>query len=141
METEGKKRKRKETGSGNIEYLIVERIDTQLKKIGISKPELAVKAGIAKNTFANWAARKTIPPADIAITIADALGCSVRWLITGVSDKQEEYTFEEKEMIRKFREIDEQGRRYLEALLNTKPSDKSKRTEVIAAVEKKRTAG
>jgi transcriptional regulator with XRE-family HTH domain len=99
---------------------IVDRIDSRAAEVGKSRPELATKARLAKNTFANWAARGTMPPADVALTIADELQCSVRWLITGVNDKQEEYTTEEKNVVGKYRILDKQGQFEVKALLEAK---------------------
>jgi transcriptional regulator with XRE-family HTH domain len=99
---------------------IVSRIDTRAAELGTSRPELAAKAKIAKNTFANWNARDTMPPADIALAIADALQCSVRWLVTGANDKQEEYTVEEKTLIFKFRVLNKQGQYEVKTLLDAK---------------------
>jgi transcriptional regulator with XRE-family HTH domain len=99
---------------------IVDRIDSRAAEVGKSRPELATKARLAKNTFANWAARGTMPPADVALTIADELQCSVRWLITGVNDKQEEYTIEEKNVVGKYRMLDRQGQFEVKALLEAK---------------------
>jgi transcriptional regulator with XRE-family HTH domain len=99
---------------------IVDRIDSRATEVGKSRPELATKARLAKNTFANWAARGTMPPADVALTIADELQCSVRWLITGVNDKQEEYTIEEKNVVGKYRMLDRQGQFEVKALLEAK---------------------
>jgi hypothetical protein len=61
-----------------------------------------------------------MPPADVALTIADELQCSVRWLITGVNDKQEEYTIEEKNVVGKYRMLDRQGQFEVKALLEAK---------------------
>jgi transcriptional regulator with XRE-family HTH domain len=141
MEKDGKKG---DEGSKKVEYLIIKRIDERLNKIGSSwdvlKANLSQKRDkFAKNTFRNWEERKTIPRADIALAIADELQCSVRWLITGDDDIQEEYSFEEKNLVARFRDLDGQGKRYVEALLNAEPAIVDKETEVIAVVEKKRT--
>ena len=121
---------------------IVDRMEKRATEVGISRPELASKAKIAKNTFSNWAARGTVPPADIALVIADELKCSVRWLITGVNDKQEEYSVEERNLISKFRLLDKQGQFELKALLEAKtvPADIGTVPKVLAAVEKKQNA-
>jgi transcriptional regulator with XRE-family HTH domain len=100
--------------------LIVDRIDKRAAEIGTSRPELTDKAHIAKNTFSNWSKVGTIPRADVALAIADALRCSVRWLITGENDKQEEYTLEEKNLLGKFRLLDNQGQFEVKALLEAK---------------------
>jgi len=126
MEKEGKRGKKTNLGAekGKKNYLIIARIEEQIDKLGISKPELVTAVRekhhrFAKNTLHNWKARGgTIPPADIAIAIADVLQCSVRWLITGANDKEEEYTVQEKALIKKYRGLNEQGKRYVEAVLN-----------------------
>ena len=61
-----------------------------------------------------------MPPADTALKIADQLQCSVRWLITGKNDKQEEYTIEEKNLVGKFRMLDDQGQFEVKTLLDAK---------------------
>jgi transcriptional regulator with XRE-family HTH domain len=122
--------------------VIVSRIDRRAGELGLSRPELADKAKIARNTFANWAARGTVPPSDIALVIADELQCSVRWLVTGVADKQEEYSVEEKNLVGKFRLLDRQGQFEVKALLEAKtvPVDKETVPEILTAAEKKRAA-
>jgi transcriptional regulator with XRE-family HTH domain len=131
-----------ETGK-KIGTIIVGRIDKRASEIGTSRPELAAKAHIAKNTFANWAARGTVPPVDIALVIADELKCSVRWLVTGVRDKEEEYSAEEKNLITKYRHLDKQGQFEIKALLEAKsvPVDTGTVSEVLTAAEKKQAAG
>lgn len=123
--------------------VIVDRIDKRAAEIGTSRPELAAKAKIAKNTFANWSARGTVPPADIALVIADELGCSVRWLITGINDKQEEYSVEEKNLIAKYRLLDKQGQFEVKALLEAKTIPVGRETvpEILTVAEKKQTSG
>ena len=123
--------------------IIVDRIDGKAAETGTSRPKLAAKAGIAKNSFVSWKTRGTIPAVDIALVIADELQCSVRWLITGVNDKQEEYSVEEKNLIAKFRLLDKQGQFELKALLEAKtvPADIGTVPKVLAAVEKKQNAG
>ena len=79
---------------------------------------------------------------NIAIVIADELQCSVRWLVTGVNDKQEEYSLEEKNLITKFRGLDKQDQFELKALLEAKtiPADIGTVPKVLADVEKKQNA-
>ena len=139
MEKEGKERKIKETEGKNP---IAERIYSKAAEIGISRGKLAKKVGIAKNTLANWSARNSMPPADTALAIADELRCSVRWLITGVNDKQEEYSLEEKNLINRFRNLDRQGQFEVKALLEAKAVPVGKETipEIISVAEKKQAA-
>jgi len=148
MEEKGKRRKRKVKELGKTDSQIVERIDAKLSEIGMSRPELIAeikkkKPKFALNTIANWAARKTIPAADIAISIADTLKCSVRWLITGDS-REEIYTPEEKNLVINYRNLDEQGRFEIKTLIKAKQTvivDKETIPEIITAEEKKRNTG
>jgi len=115
------------------DYRIVKRIDAKLSEIGMTRPELTekvkgIKGTFANNTLSNWAARKTIPSADIAVVIADALLCSVRWLVTGEDDKEEEYSVEEKNLIKKYRRLDGQGQYEVKALLDAKLQPVGKET-------------
>ena len=51
---------------------------------GISKKELAVKAGIHKRAIDTYVRTKSsMPPADTAVKIAKALGVTVEYLVTG----------------------------------------------------------
>jgi transcriptional regulator with XRE-family HTH domain len=50
--------------------------------------ELSAKTGIAKGTLDSYlGVRASIPPADIAVRIAQALNVSVEYLVTGVERK------------------------------------------------------
>jgi hypothetical protein len=120
-------------------HFIVDRIDKRATEVGITRPELVAKAKIAKNSFSNWSERGTIPPADVALVIADELLCSVRWLITGVNDKQEEYSIEEKNLITKFRLLDKQDQFEMNTLLEAKTNHVGKETisEIQTSTEKK----
>ena len=122
---------------------IVERIYERAEELGISGHELARRVNKAPNTFANWTARNTIPPADTALALADELDCSIRWLITGVNDNKEGYSLEEKNLINKFRRLDTQGQFEIKTLLEAKltPVKNESVPEVSAATEKKRNIG
>ena len=47
------------------------------------------KTQISKGTFSSWKSRNTIPRADEAFLIADALRVSVEYLLTGVNQSTE----------------------------------------------------
>jgi transcriptional regulator with XRE-family HTH domain len=66
---------------------IVKRIDMSLKTGNSTRKDLYQGLGLATNALSNWEARGTVPAADIALKIADYLGVSVRWLITGEDEK------------------------------------------------------
>jgi transcriptional regulator with XRE-family HTH domain len=57
---------------------------TELDYLGLTVKELSAKTGIAKGTLDCYlGARASMPPADIAVKIASALGVTVEYLITG----------------------------------------------------------
>ena len=60
----------------------------------------------------------SIPQADSALYIADVLGVSVRWLLTGQEDKG--FTKEEKILVEKFRKLSEQGQFEIITLIDAK---------------------
>ena len=61
----------------------VERIRKELDKKDISQYQLAKAVGITKTSFSHWEQRGNIPSADIVLRIANFLGVSMEYLITG----------------------------------------------------------
>lgn len=62
----------------------------------IKVKELAFRTGISQRTLEGYlGARASIPPADIAVKIAQVLGVSVEYLILGDSKKNEEFEQQE----------------------------------------------
>ena len=62
----------------------------ELDFLGLTVRELGVKTGIPKKTLDCYlGARASIPPADIAVRIAQALGVSVEFLVTGQEAKKQ----------------------------------------------------
>ncbi|MDR0539553.1 MAG: helix-turn-helix domain-containing protein [Spirochaetaceae bacterium] len=56
----------------------------ELNYLGLTVQELADKAGIAKGALRGYLGKQSsMPPADVAIKIAAALGVSVEYLVTG----------------------------------------------------------
>jgi hypothetical protein len=52
--------------------------------IGNEKPYAwAVRVGIPKSSFANYAAKNTIPTAEHLVNISNSTGLSIDWLLTG----------------------------------------------------------
>jgi len=140
MEKKGNRRKTTEKQGKSP---IVARIYKKAAEVGISRPELAVRAGIAKNAFANWSSRNTMPPANTAIILADELHCSVRWLITGENDKEEIYTLEEKNLVTDYRHLDDQGRYEIKTLMKAKQTvidSNETAAKRVVGEEKKRNA-
>lgn len=61
----------------------IERLERLLEDKGIPQKELAEKVGISPNGISTWKITGALPRADIAVKIADILGVTVEYLITG----------------------------------------------------------
>jgi len=63
----------------------------ELDHLDLTVKELSVRTGIPKGTLDCYlGARASMPPADIAARIADALGVTVEYLINGQEIKEQE---------------------------------------------------
>ena len=60
------------------------RLRSEIDYIGLNQKEFAAKVGIKKRALdAYLGAQQSMPPADIAVKIASALGLSVEYMVTG----------------------------------------------------------
>ena len=65
-----------------------ENLRNELDFQGLTVKELSAKTNIIKGTLDNYlGVRASIPPADIAVKIAEALNVSVEYLVTGKDKK------------------------------------------------------
>jgi transcriptional regulator with XRE-family HTH domain len=65
------------------------RLRSEIEYLGLYRKEFAAKAGIEKRALDTYlGAQQSMPPADIAVKIAAALGVSVEYLITGKAYKE-----------------------------------------------------
>ena len=80
--------------------LIVDRIDNLLKERGENRVVLAEKLSIKPQNISAWSTRGTVPAGDICIRIAEYLGVSVEWLVTG---KENGLTSEERTLLRQWK--------------------------------------
>lgn len=62
---------------------IVNRITKICEEKKIVRKSVSEALGLPDNCFSNWSARGTVPAGDICLKIADYLGVSVEWLISG----------------------------------------------------------
>lgn len=69
-----------------------------MKEGNVKQIDLARAAGCPKGTVFAWIKRDTLPQADSALKIADRLGVSVRYLVTG--EEEGELSPREKELLR-----------------------------------------
>jgi transcriptional regulator with XRE-family HTH domain len=62
----------------------IERLERLIKEKKTSQKAVAEYAGITGASLSEWKKEGTIPRADVALRIAEFLGVSVEYLITGV---------------------------------------------------------
>lgn len=83
---------------------IIERILKTLDEKNKLAVELCRLLGIQQSTFSSWKTRKKNPPAEYLKTIADFLGVSLDYLITGEDAMPKKYTTpSEDELLELFR--------------------------------------
>lgn len=95
--------------------LIVDRIDNLLKKKNENRVTLAEVLGIKPQNISAWSTRGTVPAADICLRIAEYLGVSVEWLVTG---KETALTSEEKTLLKQWKILTPDQKDTLRTLLN-----------------------
>jgi transcriptional regulator with XRE-family HTH domain len=103
---------------GKAKTPIIARIDDLLAVQKKARKELILAVGANRGALTNWAKRGTVPAADVALKIADYLGVSVRWLITGKDDGG--LTLEERNLLAKYSRLDDRDRYEVNALLDAK---------------------
>ncbi|MBQ9207652.1 MAG: helix-turn-helix transcriptional regulator [Treponema sp.] len=65
-----------------------ENLRNELDFQGLTVKELSARTGIIKGSLDNYlGVRSSIPPADVAVRIADALNVTVEYLVTGADKK------------------------------------------------------
>jgi transcriptional regulator with XRE-family HTH domain len=110
--------------------LIVERMDSLLAKKGLTRNDLCKALVLGSGLVSNWKTRGTIPAADIAIKIADFLGVSVRFLVTGENDSL--LTNSQKELLELWDSLTENQRELFSVQMRAVAEKKSERAaEVI----------
>ena len=90
--------------------------------------ELATKAGISKKTLDNYLnTREHVPSADVAVKIAQALGVSVEYLVTGdeLFLLKSSLGPEIRDLIQKFKLLSEDDRKLVITIIQTLLNRKS----------------
>lgn len=95
---------------------IVERIDNILKRKNLKRQSVCDFAGCTPTAIVHWKNQGSIPSADTAIKIAEFLGVSVQWLITG--EDPEGLTDDERQLLEEWHAITSEGRKAVATLLS-----------------------
>jgi transcriptional regulator with XRE-family HTH domain len=88
--------------------LLSERIKAELKRKKKKPGELYKFADITSQAPINWRNKNSIPAADTALKIADFLGVSVKWLITG--EEEPGLSRVEQDLLEAFNRLNETGK-------------------------------
>lgn len=99
--------------------LFIENLQSALREKKLAQKDLAKMLQTGTSTVSNWIKRGTIPSADTAVKIAQFLGVSVEWLVTGRDAVSETFSREEVEVVRRWRAIKDEDRQTLALLLDT----------------------
>lgn len=95
---------------------IGERIFSILKSKHMQLKDLADKLQLTSGAVSNWKNRKTDPPAKFIVPIADLLGVSPMYLLTGIDEKSNvmpatsTLSDEEQKVLTVFQSLDIEGR-------------------------------
>jgi transcriptional regulator with XRE-family HTH domain len=122
---------------------IVKRVDEIAQKKGISRKHVLIDLGMNPSSFTDWSKRGTIPSADKALKVADYLGVSIRWLLTG----EDEYGLsrDERNLLSFWDRLTEDNQRMLLAWLDTTLTVQDERAPqksgAVGVAEKKQFAG
>lgn len=101
----------------------VKRIDIILKERNEKRLSLAEHCGFSLQSITEWSRRNSMPSADKVYTIANYLGVSIEWLLTGT--EKEGLTHKQRELIRNYETLSERDKKTVDNLIATLLSDDS----------------
>lgn len=102
---------------------IVRRIDTLLRERNEKRLSLAEHCGFSLQALSDWSKRGSVPSADKAVAIANYLGVSIEWLLTG--SEKEGLTPKQRELIRNYETLSERDKKTVDNLIASLLSDDS----------------
>jgi transcriptional regulator with XRE-family HTH domain len=85
---------------------LADRIQSLRKQAGLTQVELADKISVSKSQFIRYESKNVQPPANIINKLADALGTSVDFLISGDKNEKAKASLKNSELIQRFKEVD-----------------------------------
>jgi SOS-response transcriptional repressor LexA len=107
----------------------VDNIDEELKKRNKKRPELAEFLNISTQSFVDWHKRGNLPPANIALKIAQFFNVSVEYLITGKDEAG--LTPEQRNLLRNYDKLDERDRQTVLELIETMLKRQQKEEKIM----------
>jgi len=107
-----------------------ENLKTELSYQDIKVKELAAKARISKHTLDNYLnIREYMPSADVAVKIANALGVSVEYLVTGEDIRKKKIYIEPeiRTLVQNFKQLNAEDRKMILAIIQLYKNKKRER--------------
>ncbi len=96
-----------------------ERLDSLLKQKNISHRKMIMDFGLVKNTMFNWKHRGNIPNGEVLLKLSEYLDVSVDYLLCNDGYCIDD---EERDLIKKYRELNPQQRENILLLINAENS-------------------
>jgi transcriptional regulator with XRE-family HTH domain len=85
---------------------LADRIQLLRKQAGLTQIELADQIGVSKSQFIRYESKNVQPPADTLNKLANVLGTSVDYLISGDKNEKAKASLKNSELLQRFKEID-----------------------------------
>jgi len=86
---------------------MADRIQLLRKQAGLTQVELAGKIGVSKSQFIRYESKNVQPPANIINKLADALGTSIDFLISGDKDEKVKASLKDAELLQQFKAVEQ----------------------------------
>lgn len=99
---------------------IIERILQEAEKKKITQAAIAKHIGKNNNQVTSWKDRNCNPPAEYIPAIAELLGVSVGWLMTGIEEGTTLFPTDETELLNKYRKLSFHDKKEIHAIINYK---------------------
>lgn len=93
----------------------MDRVESILKEKRLTQKELAEDLGLRRPTLSDWKKNGAVPAGDICIRIADYLGVSVEWLVTG---KEAALSSEDRTLLKQWQVLSEEQKDTIRTLLD-----------------------
>lgn len=96
------------------------RIKKRREELGLTQPQLAQIVSVSKGTIGNYESGVSSPNENILFRLFDALHCDANYLYQDdiCIDHIESFTYAEKNHIKKYRLLDDYGKKAIDSLLN-----------------------
>ena len=107
----------------------VQRIDALLKERNEKRLSLAEHCGFSLQSITEWSRRNSMPSADKVFAIADYLGVTIEWLLTGKEDSG--LSAKDRDLLRKYNSLSDRDKRAVDALIASLLSSESESADEL----------